>query len=38
VNPATGAPLWLQRLIPARPGEYRALAWSFLYFFSLLCG
>jgi AAA family ATP:ADP antiporter len=38
VNPATCAPLWLQRLIPARPGEYRALAWSFLYFFSLLCG
>lgn len=38
MNPATGAPLLLQRLVPARPGEYRALAWSFLYFFTLLCG
>jgi AAA family ATP:ADP antiporter len=28
----------LQRLVPVRPGELRALAWSFLYFFSLLCG
>jgi len=28
----------LQRLLQTRPGELRALAWSFLYFFSLLCG
>jgi AAA family ATP:ADP antiporter len=34
----TGATAWLQRLLPARAGEVRALAWSFLYFFSLLCG
>jgi len=38
VNTNTGAPSLLQRLVPARPGELRALAWSFLYFFSLLCG
>ncbi|UCC56726.1 MAG: MFS transporter [Gammaproteobacteria bacterium] len=35
---AGGATALLQRLVPARPGEVRALAWSFLYFFSLLCG
>ena len=28
----------LQRLVPYRPGELRGLCWSFLYFFSLLCG
>jgi AAA family ATP:ADP antiporter len=38
VNTESGAPPLLQRLVPARPGELRALAWSFLYFFSLLCG
>jgi AAA family ATP:ADP antiporter len=38
VNTESGAPPLLQRLLPARPGELRALAWSFLYFFSLLCG
>lgn len=28
----------LQRLLQVRPGEVSALVWSFLYFFSLLCG
>jgi len=28
----------LQRLVAFQPGELRGLAWSFLYFFSLLCG
>ena len=27
----------LQRLVSVRPGEVAALAWAFLYFFSLLC-
>ncbi|MFH1604022.1 MAG: MFS transporter [Pseudomonadota bacterium] len=29
---------WLQRVVAVRPGEGRALAWSFLYFFCLLAG
>ena len=29
---------WLQRLVAVRPGEGRALAWSFAYFFCLLAG
>ncbi|MGB5443328.1 MAG: MFS transporter, partial [Gammaproteobacteria bacterium] len=37
MNTATNTPL-LQRLVSYRPGELRGLGWSFLYFFSLLCG
>jgi AAA family ATP:ADP antiporter len=37
MNTDSDAPL-LQRLVPFQPGELRGLAWSFLYFFSLLCG
>ena len=29
---------WLQRVVTVRPGEGRALAWSFAYFFCLLAG
>jgi AAA family ATP:ADP antiporter len=29
---------WLSRLVSVRPGEGRALAWSFAYFFCLLAG
>jgi ATP:ADP antiporter, AAA family len=29
---------WLSRLVAVRPGEGRALAWSFAYFFCLLAG
>jgi len=29
---------WLGRVVNARPGEVRALLWSFAYFFSLLAG
>src|SRR3954468_18499887 len=28
----------LRRIVRAAPGEGRALAWSFAYFFCLLCG
>jgi len=37
MNTDRDAPL-LQRLVPYQPGELRGLGWSFLYFFSLLCG
>jgi AAA family ATP:ADP antiporter len=30
--------VWLGRLVQVEPRELRALAWSFVYFFSLLCG
>ena len=36
MNTAGDATL-LQRLVQVQPGELRALVWSFLYFFSLLC-
>ena len=29
---------WLERVVALRPGEGRALAWSFTYFFCLLAG
>lgn len=29
---------WLQRWVKVEPDELRTLLWSFLYFFSLLCG
>ena len=29
---------WLTRLVSVEAGEWRALCWSFAYFFSLLCG
>jgi AAA family ATP:ADP antiporter len=29
---------WLTRLVSVETGEWRALCWSFAYFFSLLCG
>ena len=29
---------WLARVVAVRPGEGRALAWSFAYFFCLLAG
>ncbi len=29
---------WLERVVAVRPGERRALAWSFAYFFCLLAG
>ncbi|HEU5339067.1 MAG TPA: hypothetical protein VFU39_07265, partial [Sulfuricaulis sp.] len=29
---------WLARLVSVEPGEWRALCWSFAYFFTLLCG
>jgi AAA family ATP:ADP antiporter len=29
---------WLERMVALRPGEGRALAWSFAYFFCLLAG
>ncbi len=29
---------WLERVVVVRPGEVRALAWSFAYFFCLLAG
>lgn len=32
------APRWLERLVAVRPGEARALCWSFAYFFCLLAG
>jgi AAA family ATP:ADP antiporter len=35
---STDAPPLLQRLVQVQPGELPALVWSFLYFFSLLCG
>ena len=35
---ARDAPPLLQRLVQVQPGELPALVWSFLYFFSLLCG
>jgi AAA family ATP:ADP antiporter len=38
VNTDTNAPPLLQRLVQVQPDELRTLAWSFLYFFSLLCG
>lgn len=38
MNTDTGAPTLLQRLLPVQPEEQQGLAWSFLYFFSLLCG
>ncbi len=37
VNEAV-AQRWLGRLVAARPGEMRALLWSFAYFFCLLAG
>jgi ATP:ADP antiporter, AAA family len=30
--------MWLRRLVQVEPRESRALAWSFAYFFCLLCG
>jgi len=33
---ATAAPHWLTRIVAVRPGETRALLWSFAYFFFLL--
>jgi AAA family ATP:ADP antiporter len=32
------APRWLARVVNVRPGEARALLWSFAYFFCLLAG
>jgi AAA family ATP:ADP antiporter len=29
---------WIERVVAVRPGEVRALAWSFAYFFCLLAG
>lgn len=31
-------PAWLSRVVTVRPGELRALLWSFAYFFCLLAG
>ena len=36
---SVGAPArWLERVVAVRPGEARALIWSFAYFFCLLAG
>lgn len=35
---ATALHVWLTRLVQVEAHELRALAWSFAYFFSLLCG
>jgi len=35
---ATGIDRWLARFVPLRPGEGRAILWSFSYFFCLLAG
>ena len=34
----SAAPRWLARVVNVRPGEARALLWSFAYFFCLLAG
>lgn len=38
MKPAEPRAALLRRLVVLRPGEGRALTWSFLYFFCLLCG
>src|SRR6476620_6711677 len=38
MNGDTLATRWLARIVVVRPGEMRALLWSFAYFFCLLAG